>query len=355
MSILVVAAALVGSFTIGVTPYTAEAGFFSFIKNAQAQRNSSTPPTGLPDQPNSQTMALLSAPHNNNPGAVAQGGGDIFIIGNEALLPGSRSDGIDRDDLSDNEGQIREYVVREGDSLSHIAEMFDVSVNTVRWSNDIGANEPIIPGQKLIILPITGIRYIVESGDSISWIAKTYGGDADEIREYNNIKDSDLSIGDEIIIPNGEIVKASTETSSSNTHTTPSKQTPSSAPSHSGYYSHPAPGAIITQRTHGYNGIDFGASYGTPIVASAPGSVIISRSGWNGGYGNYIVIDHNNGTQTLYAHNSQNTVSVGQSVQRGQVIGYMGSTGRSTGNHVHFEVRGAQNPFAACGLRTQCR
>ena len=74
--------------------------------------------------------------------------------------------------------------------------------------------------------------------------------------------------------------------------------------------------------------------------------MIISREGgWNGGYGNYIVIKHGNGTQTLYAHNSRNVVKEGQTVTRGQLIGYVGSTGKSTGSHVHFEIRGAKNPF----------
>ncbi|MEK9185596.1 MAG: M23 family metallopeptidase, partial [Patescibacteria group bacterium] len=97
---------------------------------------------------------------------------------------------------------------------------------------------------------------------------------------------------------------------------------------------------------HGYNGIDIAAPLGTPIMASADGEVIVSRnSGWNGGYGIYIVIRHPNGTQTLYAHNNSNTVSVGDSVKQGETIGYVGRTGKVTGSHVHFEIRGAKNPF----------
>ncbi|MEX0930457.1 MAG: peptidoglycan DD-metalloendopeptidase family protein [Candidatus Paceibacterota bacterium] len=358
MSIIAVAAALIGSFVVGATPYSVEAGFFSFINNAQAKRDPSAPRFSNIDQPNSQTMSLLSAPRNANPSVIAQGGGDIFIIGNQALSPGSRSDGIGRDDVSDSTGKIREYVVREGDSLSRIAELFDVSVNTIRWSNDIGARDTITPGQRLIILPITGVQHIVKSGDTLSTIAETYDGSVDEIREFNNFSEKDiLSVGDEVIIPNGTFTTSTKAPTKSSSQSAPASSAPSttSSPSNNGYYSHPSPGAIVTQRMHGYNGIDFGAGYGTPIVASAPGTVIISRTGWNGGYGNYVVIDHANGTQTLYAHNSRNIVSVGQSVQRGQVIAYMGSTGRSTGNHVHFEVRGTKNPFASCGLRTQCR
>ena len=108
----------------------------------------------------------------------------------------------------------------------------------------------------------------------------------------------------------------------------------------------PIIGGRRTQGLHGYNGVDLGVSYGSPIYAAAPGTVIISRNGgWNGGYGKYIVVSHPNGTQTLYAHNSDNVVFAGANVIRGQVIGFVGSTGKSTGPHLHFEVRGARNPF----------
>jgi len=97
---------------------------------------------------------------------------------------------------------------------------------------------------------------------------------------------------------------------------------------------------------HGYNGIDLADSCGSPVVTSAPGTVIILRSsGWNGGYGKYIVVTHPNGTQTLYAHLSSVLASVGQFVAQGSQIGNIGSTGNSTGCHVHFEIRGAKNPF----------
>ncbi|PIQ67135.1 MAG: hypothetical protein COV95_00370, partial [Candidatus Zambryskibacteria bacterium CG11_big_fil_rev_8_21_14_0_20_40_24] len=115
--------------------------------------------------------------------------------------------------------------------------------------------------------------------------------------------------------------------------------------SYDGYYIKPVNGRR-TQGIHGYNAVDLGAPAGSPIFAAAPGVVIISRnSGWNGGYGRYIVIRHDNGTQTLYAHNSENIVYEGTSVVQGQVVGYVGSSGKSTGPHVHFEIRGAKNPF----------
>ncbi|HRH55479.1 MAG TPA: M23 family metallopeptidase, partial [Candidatus Paceibacterota bacterium] len=104
----------------------------------------------------------------------------------------------------------------------------------------------------------------------------------------------------------------------------------------------------LSQGIHGWNGVDMSAPSGTPIYAAAGGTVIVSRvGGWNGGYGNYVVIEHAGGVQTLYAHMATDSVSVGETVSRGQNIGTVGNTGQSTGYHLHFEVRGAKNPFSS--------
>ena len=113
-----------------------------------------------------------------------------------------------------------------------------------------------------------------------------------------------------------------------------------------GYYLRPIIGGRKTQGIHGYNGVDLAISCGQPVLATAPGQVIISKStGWNTGYGKYTAISHPNNTQSLYAHMSKVFVEVGQAVTQGDAIGLIGSTGRSTGCHVHFEIRGARNPF----------
>lgn len=236
--------------------------------------------------------------------------------------------------------QISIYVVREGDSLSQIADMFGVSSNTIIWANDIKRGSLIQTGQTLVILPITGIRYAVESGDTLRSITKKYKGDLDEIVAYNDIDaDASLIVGQIVIIPDGEIAAPVYTGSTSIARGT-------SGPVYTGYYIHPLPGSTKTQRLHGYNALDFGAPIGTSVLASASGTVIISKSsGWNGGYGNYIVIRHNNGTQTLYSHMNRNIVYPGQGVVKGQVVGYVGVSGRVTGPHLHFEIRGAYNPF----------
>lgn len=237
---------------------------------------------------------------------------------------------------------IRVYTVREGDTLSHIAELFGITVNTVLWANDLSKTATIQPGDELIILPVAGVKHEVVSGDTLLTIAGHYEGDANEILEFNNLTDADeLAIGDELIIPGGIINTA--------------RQTPTALPTvtitgdtsgGSGGFIHPVPGATRTQGLHGNNAIDFAAGYGTTIRSAAAGEVIVSKqSGWNGGYGQYVVVRHTNGTQTLYAHLSQNYVGVGAYVAQGEAVGAMGSTGRSTGTHLHFEVRGARNPF----------
>jgi LysM repeat protein len=294
-------------------------------------------------------MALLKA--SINPSGNSTGGADINIVDGEALLPETGPTGnAGVDVIQPKNDQISIYVVREGDSLSQIAQMFGVSINTIVWANDIKQGGRIAPGQTLVILPVSGVRYTVKKGDTLASIAKVYKGDLAEITDFNNLtSDSVLAIGDIVIIPDGEINSASSAGTSSLIITHP-------GPSIDGYFINPVPGAIKTQGLHGYNAVDLGAPVGKQILAAASGTVIVAKEGgWNGGYGSYIVIKHNNGTQTLYSHASKVIVSVGQVVVQGQVIGYVGSTGKSTGPHVHFEVRGAVNPMNSCVLNSVCR
>jgi len=291
---------------------------------------------------NLQTMSLLKPAMNISP-TPARGGGDISIVDDIALVPQEGPSGTIADIEKPKNSTISLYTVREGDTLSRIAQMFEVSINTIRWANDIPLRDTIRPGQILTILPVTGVRYTVKSGDTLSSLAKRFDGDAEEIARFNGFADeSSLAVGAEIIIPDGEIAIAVASPSPR-----PTSSTGAPTPTYAGYYMRPITGGVKTQGIHGYNGVDLAAPAGTPIVASSAGDVIVVRnSGWNGGYGVYVVIRHDNDTQTLYAHNSSNIVSVGQRVVQGQTIGYVGSTGRSTGAHVHFEIRnGPRNPF----------
>lgn len=323
---------------IVIIPFSVHAGVFSvmFPSGEDVELNESV----APESTNAQTVPLLKAVPNPNP---VIGGGDI-IVDDGALVP-QPNIGDDEGKINSrtSNGEISVYVVREGDTLSQIAEMFDVSAKTILWANNISNASHIKPNDALVILPITGVRHVVKKGDTIATIAKKYDGDAEEILSYNQRTSADaLNIGDTILIPDGIM---SVPQPAKNK--TPSKSSGATIATGSGSagFTNPLPGSVRTQGIHGYNGIDLAAPAGTPIIAAEKGEIIVSKSsGWNGGYGNYVVIKHPNGTQTLYAHLSKNAVFSG-TVAQGEVIGYVGNTGRSTGNHLHFEVRGAKNPF----------
>ncbi len=331
-----------------VTPNRANA-FWFFSVNANAADSGITPSSSTP---------TLKAATNLDPNPD-KGLGDSIQTSGNAMLAYAGPSGTIADVAVSQPDRISVYVVRPGDSISEIADMFGVSVNTIIWANNLSGARDVHPGDTLIILPISGVTHTVAKGETLKSIANKYNGDVNEIAQYNGLDPkTPLVVGSSVIIPGGDITPAAS--------VTPKKKSSLGAPSEpylggsgsvqSGYYGNPVPGALLTQGIHGWNAVDLGASRGTPIHAAAAGTVIIARDNgaWNGGYGNYVVITHSNGTQTLYAHMTHTNASFGQSVSAGQVIGYVGSTGMSTGAHLHFEVRGAANPFRNCRVDSVC-
>lgn len=318
-------------------PISVDAGLFSVFSKIVESREKN-----LPDnQTNSQNMPILQSIRTISP-EMPRGGGDITVVGGTALMPESGPIGTmaDVEDSISSSEIISIYVVRNGDTVSSIAKMFGVSSNTIIWANDLKGSI-IREGQQLVILPISGIKHIVKKGETIESIAKKYKADVYDITRYNDLAlNQVLKIGAEIIVPDGEIASPATSAVATN------RLRGTNGPSYDGYYLRPILNGRKSQGLHGYNGVDLASYLGAPVFASAEGSVIISaHSGWNGGYGKYIVIAHPNGTQTLYSHLSENLVKAGDYVVRGQTIGLIGSTGKSTGPHLHFEIRGAKNPF----------
>ena len=236
--------------------------------------------------------------------------------------------------------QILVYTVQPGDTPSAVAERFGISLQTLLWANNLRSAGMIKIGDELIILPVTGVQYEVKRGDTLEGIAKKFKGDAGEIMSFNGLAIGEaLQAGQIVIIPDGELSAPPSPKPAASFRFT-------ALPEHAGYYIRPIIGGRRSRGIHGYNGVDLANSLGEPVLASADGTVIVARStGWNGGYGKYIVITHPNSTQTLYAHLNSLHVSVGQSVSQGAQIGTLGSTGNSTGPHIHFEIRGARNPF----------
>lgn len=252
---------------------------------------------------------------------------------------------------------VTQYTVRGGDTISTIASSFGISSKTILWANNLSDTDFIKPGQTLKIPPTSGVVHTVASGDSIASIAKKYKADEAKILEFNKLPDaSAIEVGQTLIIPGGSIepapvapvrVAAASIGSGSifSTSVPPSVRTASN-----GRLQWPTVNHKINQYfSWRHTGIDIEADLGTPIYAAEGGRVITAQGGWNGGYGNYIIIDHGNGMQTLYGHASRLYVHAGETVSRGQTIAGAGTTGRSTGIHLHFEVRinGARlNPFS---------
>ena len=241
--------------------------------------------------------------------------------------------------------EIIEYEVKDGDTISSIANSFGVSSETVLWANNLTSSSLLKIGQKLVILPVSGVLHRVQLGETLSEIASKYKGETARIVAFNEFPDqNDITIGDILVIPDGVMPAA------------PKIITPQ-VPLASNYFIFPTQGRI-TQGLHFYNAIDIANTCGAPIYAAAQGQVIkvvvtYSTSIWaNRGAGSYLKIFHPNGTTTYYGHLKASFVNVGDQVSQGQIIALMGGqpgtpgAGRSTGCHVHFEVGGARNPFA---------
>lgn len=317
-----------------LTFYVANAGFFSFLGTGVSAQES--PRTYL-----ASSNSLLAAAINPEPNLSDDVVG--VIIDDDALQPPISPDNWNESEESRSSDQIARYFVRKGDTLSSIAKMFGVSVNTIRWSNDLTSGT-IRVGQELVILPIDGVRYTVKRGDTLSSIAKKFKGDTEEIMNFNDLASNEhLLPGTEIVIPDGVVVSVPI-IPRANSRSNVARYT---GPEIVGYFARPLSSSCSrTQGLHGNNGIDLGCPTGTTIMAAAGGEVLIARdSGWNGGYGQMVVVAHDNSTQTLYGHMSAVSVSSGERVVQGQKLGEVGRTGKSTGPHLHFEIRGAKNPF----------
>lgn len=240
------------------------------------------------------------------------------------------------------------YTTQKGDTLFSISNTFGVSTNTVAWANaslSKAKAKKITPNQQLIILPVSGVLYQVAPKDTLESLAATYGINPQEIKRVNNLPGaiSELSQGQKIIIPDGKpqkelltLIKASRE----------------SLPKLNNFFIFPTEKSSWNWgMLHYDNAVDIANVCGTPIYAAANGLVtdVGSPSEWNDGYGGFVKVEHQNSTETLYAHTEENTVSVGTIVSQGDIIAKIGRSGNvhgPTGCHMHFEVRGAMNPFA---------
>lgn len=239
-------------------------------------------------------------------------------------------------------GEVTEYRVQEGETVSAIAQKFGVSMDTIVWENNLKSVDSIKPGQILRILPATGVKYKVSRGETVYSIAKKLQVDPQNIIDYpfNSFANDEtfaLSAGQEVMVPDGikpnEVVVDTTKYATKTVAPIPGVVG-------EGNFMWPTSGRISQRYSWYHQAVDIANASNPPIVAAASGTVV--TAGWNaGGYGNYVIVDHGNGFQTLYAHmlNGSMAVKAGDKVSQGQKLGLMGSTGRSTGTHLHFEIK----------------
>ena len=271
------------------------------------------------------------APSLNN-GPVNLSDEDGALLGPE--LPSTQPGAAGRD-------RLEYYQVQPGDSISSIASRFNLQMTTILWENKLTVRSILRLGQKLTILPVDGVTYPVKRGDTVEKIARAFRVPPEDIVSFN--QPNTIKPGQSIIIPGGRPLYVpppapKPSPAPAPVFGTPNPNAPSATRSNSRLLWPTVHRRITQYYSWRHTGVDIADPIGTPIYAAEEGVVV--TAGWNrGGYGFYIVIDHGNGLQTLYGHNSKMYVKAGDHVLRGQQIAEMGSTGRSTGSHVHFEVR----------------
>ncbi|MDR3253960.1 MAG: LysM peptidoglycan-binding domain-containing M23 family metallopeptidase [Synergistaceae bacterium] len=241
--------------------------------------------------------------------------------------------------------KITNYVIKNGDTLWNVANAFNLDVNSLFGSNKISGNDILKVGNTIRIPNQDGIFVKIKPGQTVSALAKEYGIYMEAILSSNALKEgAALTQGAEIFLP-GAKVAAFVESAGG-------RRTVVQEPARRGF-GWPVVGKIsspfgrrrdpVRGGRDFHTGLDIRAPRGRQIVAAAAGKIV--HSGWMGGYGRTIVISHSGNTTTLYGHCSKLLVPVGKTVKRGDRIALVGSTGRSTGNHLHFEVRKGGTPM----------
>jgi murein DD-endopeptidase MepM/ murein hydrolase activator NlpD len=234
--------------------------------------------------------------------------------------------------------EIITYTVETGDTISLIAQKFNINVDTILWANKLSSSSLIRPGDKLAILPVSGVVHQIKKGDTLTKIAKDYSADVEKIIEFNKLTDEkDIAQGEMLVIPGGKIAPPPPAPRSVLAKVREFFIPPSAQVPNDSRMFWPSAARRITQYfTWRHSGLDIAGPFGTAIYAAEEGTV--KFVGWGTGYGNHIDIDHGNGVVTRYGHLSKILVSKGEKVEKGQTIGLEGSTGWSTGPHLHFEV-----------------
>ena len=287
---------------------------------------------------------------------VEEGGGFELVDGNFYTIEKEYKIGVDEEfegvpleevDLKQayEIPKLESYVVANGDTLGAIADKNGISLEVLK-ANNPGISNSLKVGQKINVVKANGVFYKVKRGDSLFKIALAYKVDVDDLRKYNNLRNDNIRVGEELFInnPSEESLKRLTQsggvksTTTQRNFTMPVKWAGVTSPF--GKRFHP-----VLKRYIQHAGIDMRARY-VPLMASRDGTVVFA--GYMTGYGKIIKINHGSGYETRSAHLEKMYVKVGDKVKSGQVIGQTGMTGRVTGPHLHFEIRKngkANNPM----------
>ncbi len=392
------------SLVLILTPYTTHAGFFSSMGTSIGNFFGANASAETPKTPevihNSQTVPLLE-PNLSTDLKNVDNSAIVTIVGDQALESTAGPNGTEANLYAGaytSDSKIGVHIVQKGQTLASIAKITGVSTYAIIYANsDIKRSDLTKPGTILTIIPLEGVAYTVKKGENASLIAKKYGLSVNDILEYNVIsKASDIDAGETIFLvgtTKAEIEKANKLAVEAEKQAKLAKQAktkkvvvedikiaepvkvvkvpevvappvqivestapvvsngeldqgPSGKIANGFIWPFPEGLGRVTQKLHGSNGIDFGAKTGTPIYAVADGFILIAdKSGWNGGYGLFVTENFKDGSQGMYAHMSKVVAVQGAEVKQGDLIGYVGNTGKSTGPHLHFERRGGPNPY----------
>jgi len=319
---------VIGCFT---TPFLGDGSLFS------AYKKYATWGIGGPSESLSSELGAVSVAQASY-GEGEQNNKELFTPLDEGAFFGVSPSLIDALPIRDG---IKKYKMKKGDTFSSIAAQFGITLETLRASNT--NVKKIRIGQELIILPTSGVPYTTQQGDTLQGIADRFKIDADVVKKYNPEYTKLIGVlGGTLVLPSVKedvsqlVIKKETGTEN--------------LADLAGYFALPAKG-WNWGKLHEYNAVDIANTCGSSIYAAADGVVIEESSdgSWNGGYGNYVLVEHPNKTQTRYAHTLKNIVKVGDVVSQGKNVAFIGSSGNTqgaTGCHLHFEVLGAKNPFA---------
>ncbi len=280
--------------------------------------------------------------NSNNPSVPTS-----LVLGQGILSQASVST-TTADTLAPREGVVS-HAVGAGDTLSTIAQKYGITLNTLLWANNLSVRSVIKPGDNLKILPVSGVVHTVKSGDTATAIAKKYAVNTDEILSYNQLKSGGaLTVGTTLIVPGGEFQAPAPKPV---VRPVAVKDIFTTAPSSAGSTDKPVAGKmywptdlkyVVRGLSWTHTGLDVdcnGRANGTSThdnYASADG--IVQFAGAKRGYGNTVEINHGNGIVTRYGHFYSIYVKAGEQVTGGTSLGRCGSTGNSTGTHLHFEV-----------------